>query len=54
MLTDGDLKKLGSISRANPRKKDWSAMRLYLQSQVSVVEDLDSHMQAGGILLHRS
>lgn len=35
MLTDGDLRKLGSISRANPRKKDWSAMRLYLQSQVN-------------------
>lgn len=35
MLTDGDLKKLGSITRSNPRKKDWSAMRLYLQSQVS-------------------
>ena len=34
MLTEGDLKKLGSISRANPHKKDWSAMRLYLQSQV--------------------
>ena len=36
MLTDGDLKKLGSISRNNPRKKDWSAMRLYLQSQVKM------------------
>ena len=34
MLTEGDLKKLGSISRANPHKKDWSAMRLYMQSQV--------------------
>ena len=34
LLTDGDLKKLGSITRNNPRKKDWSAMRLYLQSQV--------------------
>lgn len=33
MLTDGDLKKLGSITRSNPRRKDWSAMRLYLQSQ---------------------
>lgn len=39
MLTDGDLKKLGSISRNNPRKKDWSAMRLYLQSQVHCCED---------------
>ena len=33
-LTDGDLKKLGSVTRSNPRKKDWSAMRLYLASQV--------------------
>jgi len=33
-LTDGDLKKLGSVTRSNPRKKDWSAMRLFLQSQV--------------------
>ena len=34
MLTDGDLKKLGSVTRSNPHKKDWSAMRLFLQSQV--------------------
>lgn len=33
LLTDKDLKKLGSIAKANPHKKDWNAMRLYMQSQ---------------------
>ena len=35
LLTDTDLKRLGSITKENPRKKGWSAMRLYLQSQAS-------------------
>jgi hypothetical protein len=34
MLTDGDLKKLGSLSKSNPQKKEWSAMKLYLLEQV--------------------
>lgn len=34
LLTDGDLKKLGSIAKINPHKKEWNAMRLYMQSQV--------------------
>lgn len=34
LLTDGDLKKLGSIQKDNPHKKEWNAMRLYMQSQV--------------------
>lgn len=33
-MTDGDLRKLGFVSKPNPHKKDWSAMCLYLQSQV--------------------
>ena len=33
LLTDGDLKKLGSIAKINPHKKEWNAMRLYMQSQ---------------------
>ena len=44
MLTEGDLKKLGSITRANPHKKDWSAMRLYMQSQVSYHTSSRTHM----------
>ena len=35
LLTDADFKKLGSLSKANPKHKDWTAMRLYLESQVS-------------------
>lgn len=34
VVTDGDLKKLGSLSKSNPHKKDWSQMRLFLESQV--------------------
>ena len=34
LLTDGDLKKLGSIQKENPHKKQWNPMRLYMQSQV--------------------
>jgi hypothetical protein len=33
-LTDGDISKLGSVKRANPHRKDWQPMRLYLESQV--------------------
>ena len=34
LLTDGDLKKLGSIQKENPHQKQWNPMRLYMQSQV--------------------
>lgn len=34
LLTDGDLKKVGSIQKDNPHKKEWNPMRLYMQSQV--------------------
>lgn len=36
-LTDGDLSKLGSVKRSNPHRKDWNAMRLYLESQVKEI-----------------
>jgi XPA protein C-terminus len=44
LLSDADFKKLGFITKANPHKKDWSAMKLYLQRQV---EEL-SHQKHGG------
>lgn len=34
LLTDADFKKLGSVPKANPKHKDWTPMRLYLESQV--------------------
>eukprot|EP00891_Asterochloris_glomerata_P003060 jgi/Astpho2/3060/e_gw1.00051.213.1_t len=34
LVTDSDLKKLGSITKPNPQHKDWAPMRLYLLSQV--------------------
>ena len=34
LLTDRDLSKLGSISKENPRHKDWQPMKLFLESQV--------------------
>lgn len=33
-LTDGDLRKLGSIRRENKKNSAWQPMRLYMQSQV--------------------
>lgn len=33
-LTDSDLKPLGSLRKANPHRKDWQPMHLYMQSQV--------------------
>lgn len=33
-LTDSDLKQLGSLRKANPHRKDWQPMHLYMQSQV--------------------
>ncbi|KAK9915247.1 hypothetical protein WJX75_006703 [Coccomyxa subellipsoidea] len=44
LLTDTDLKKLGSIAKSNPQKKNWSPMRLFLLSQV---EDA-AHKKHGG------
>ena len=35
-MTDGDLKRLGSLSKANPHRRDWTPMRLYMESQVWV------------------
>lgn len=32
-LTDVDLKPLGSLRKANPHRKDWQPMHLYLESQ---------------------
>ncbi len=42
LLTDGDLKKVGSIQKENPHKKEWNPMRLYMQSQV--LSHLTYHM----------
>ncbi|KAL6783876.1 XPA1 [Auxenochlorella protothecoides x Auxenochlorella symbiontica] len=36
-LTDSDLKPLGSLRKANPHRKDWQPMHLYMQSQVEEV-----------------
>jgi hypothetical protein len=33
-LSDAELAPLGSLRKANPHKKDWQAMHLYLESQV--------------------
>ncbi|GAB4817316.1 hypothetical protein N2152v2_004362 [Parachlorella kessleri] len=43
-VTDNDLRKLGSLRKANPHKKDWQQMHLYMQSQVEAV----SHEKHGG------
>mmetsp|Transcript_8164 Transcript_8164/g.17499 ORF Transcript_8164/g.17499 Transcript_8164/m.17499 type:complete len:175 (+) Transcript_8164:18-542(+) len=37
MLTDKDLSKLGTVTKTNPQHKNWTAMKLYLQSQVEEV-----------------
>ena len=36
-LTDRDMKKLGSVSKANPQRKEWSAMKLYMLEQASLL-----------------
>ena len=33
-LTDGDLKGQGSLRKANPHKRDWQPMQLFMESQV--------------------
>lgn len=43
-ITDGDMARLGSVRRANPHRKDWQPMRLYLESQVRAV----AHAKHGG------
>ena len=43
MLTDGDLKKLGSLSKSNPQKKEWTAMKLYLLEQVRRLRAIVQH-----------
>jgi len=40
LVTDGDLSRLGSLSKENPRHREWSKMKLYLESQVSEVSRL--------------
>ncbi|KAL6756598.1 hypothetical protein V8C86DRAFT_2646054 [Haematococcus lacustris] len=37
LLSDGDLKRLGCITKANPQHKQWSGMKLYLKLQVAEV-----------------
>ncbi|GBF90282.1 hypothetical protein Rsub_02388 [Raphidocelis subcapitata] len=34
LLSDADLRPLGSLEKANPQNKNWNAMRMYLASQV--------------------
>lgn len=51
-LTDNDFKKLGSVTKQNPRHKDWTAMRLYLQSQVEA-QACKKHGSEDGIEEHR-
>eukprot|EP00775_Hariotina_reticulata_P006710 gene6711-6931_t len=34
LLTDSDVRKLGFLERSNPQHKEWSAMKMYLVSQV--------------------
>ena len=43
-LTDTDLKKLGSLTKSNPQKKEWSAMKLYLVEQASAASYLATHV----------
>ncbi|KAL4448613.1 hypothetical protein ABPG75_005832 [Micractinium tetrahymenae] len=51
---DADLARLGSLRKANPHKKDWQAMHLYMESQVARLahdkhggeEGLQQHQQA--------
>ncbi len=47
-VTDNDLKKLGSLRKANPHKKDWQQMHLYLQSQAGALRCFTSHRLALG------
>lgn len=44
LLTDTDLKQLGSLERKNPRQIDWNPMKLYMESQVRNV----AHAKYGG------
>lgn len=37
LVSDADLKKLGSMEKENPTRKDWGKMRLYLASQVEKI-----------------
>ncbi|CAL5221497.1 g3700 [Coccomyxa viridis] len=44
MLTDGDLKKLGTLSKTNPQNKQWAPLKLYLLSQIEEA----AHKKHGG------
>ncbi|GAX75983.1 hypothetical protein CEUSTIGMA_g3426.t1 [Chlamydomonas eustigma] len=37
LLTENDLKRLGTLSKVNPQHKSWRPMQLYLQSQVEEI-----------------
>ncbi len=39
-VCDADLSRLGSLRKANPHKKDWQAMHLYMESQVRAMGSL--------------
>lgn len=44
LLTERELRPLGSLLRQNPQNKSWSAMRLYLEAQVEAA----AHTKWGG------
>lgn len=39
LLTDLDLKKLGTLKKPNPQNRNWQPMQLYLQSQVEEIAE---------------
>ncbi len=47
LVTDGDLKKLGCLTRANPQHKDWAPLKLYMQSQARACADTPPASSAG-------
>jgi hypothetical protein len=47
LVTDGDLKKLGCLTRANPQHKDWAPLKLYMQSQARARADTPPAALAG-------
>ncbi|KAL4424623.1 hypothetical protein ABPG77_002241 [Micractinium sp. CCAP 211/92] len=49
---DADLSRLGSLRKANPHKKDWQAMHLYMESQVARLAH-DKHGGAEGLQQHQ-
>lgn len=37
LLSDNDLRPLGSLEKTNPQHKAWTAMRMYMKSQVRIL-----------------